>query len=153
MSNLLNYCQYGPYDLRGFTGYLVHYGTNDLRGNVVASACANSIVHSLDQAINFIRSSTPGARLGVSGILPRPRDIKSENLNMINARAVTNVALMMYCANEGIEYYKSETCLKKRDPGIVLYHDDDLHLSEAGSYFFQMYLEGKIGEMIGPVSN
>jgi hypothetical protein len=70
---------------------------------------------------------------------------------MILARIYANVCMRAFCDNHGIYYLTSETMLGGRDPEIELFRTQDgLHLSDAGSYYFQAYLEGKVGELLGP---
>jgi hypothetical protein len=147
MENLEAYCRGGVVDIAKFSAILVHFGTNDLTDRCPPDQCARRIVASLDRAISFIRGINPNARIGVSGILPRPRD--QNNSNMLEVRIVTNVQLRTYCLANNLEYFKSETMLKKRDPTINPFAHDNLHLSEAGAGYFKAYLEGKVGVLMG----
>jgi hypothetical protein len=152
MSNVVQYLRQGTCWVDNVEGVILAYGSNDLRGNIHFSQCADEIVGSLRRAVKYIRHLNPTARIGVSGILPRPRDITAENTAMIDARVYTNVVMREFCKLNNVSYFKSETTLKNRDIEPPIFKEDGLHLTTEGTSYYQLYLEGKACELIGPPS-
>jgi lysophospholipase L1-like esterase len=150
LADFSQYCRNGSLNVRNYRILVVHFGTNDLRADEHFTKCAERIVASLDRALTFIQSVNPLATLAVSGILPRPKDLKAENVKMMEARIYANVSMKAFCEDRGIEYLTSETFLSSVDAKeVVLYEDDGIHLTPDGAYLFQNFLEGKIGELLG----
>ena len=148
MSNVAAYIRYGNLVVSPFEAIIVAFGTNDLTDRVHFTVCAECIVSSLDRALTEIQRRNPNAKLGVSGILPRPID--ANNVYMQDARIYTNVSIRAFCDIHGISYYTSETGLNNRDPaeGDLFRWQDMIHLSDLGAFHYQNYLEGKITELI-----
>jgi hypothetical protein len=104
----------------------------------------------MGRAISYIHSVNPAARIGVSGILPRPKNWDKFDEKMLKARVYTNVAMSIFCKAAGVEYIKTESCLTDQDPDIPIYRADGLHLTDEGSVYVKTYMGGKIGELLGP---
>jgi lysophospholipase L1-like esterase len=151
MARVSDYIRHGVLDVAQYQLVILHFATNDLTTRVHFTTCADRIVAGLDRAIQAIYLRNPGVRIAVSGILPRLIDHHHENWNMINARIYSNVAMRDFCDNRGIYYLTSETFLKGFDPIEDMFRKEDgIHLSYYGSYYFQSYMEGKVGELLGP---
>ena len=151
MARVTDYIRHGVLNVHGYQLVILHFSTNDLNARMHFTTCAEQIVTNLDRAIHRINQINPRARLAVSGILPRLVDHSTGNWEMIQARVYTNVSMRDYCDNHGIFYLTSETMLKGHAPVEIMYRpQDELHLSPYGSYYFQSYLEGKVGELLGP---
>ena len=105
----------------------------------------------MGRAISYIHYVNPAARIGVSGILPRPKNWVNFDEEMLKARVYTNVAMSIYCKSIGVEYIKTESCLIGQDPDVPIYRADGLHLTDEGSVYVKTYMGGKIGELLGPV--
>jgi hypothetical protein len=75
--------------------------------------------------------------------------MKAEDIEMMEARIYTNVAMRAFCNDRGIEYLCSETFISASESDVVIFADDGIHLTPKGSILFQNYLEGKIGELLG----
>ena len=150
MACLSEYILRGNLHVSSFEAVVIAYGSNDLRGNIHFTEVADRVVQGLDRAVKVIRQINPSAKIGVSGILPRDVDEWWNNIPMIHARVYTNVVMRAYCDNHYISYFTSETTLKGRDPRIALFrYEDGIHLSIMGAYYYQLYLEGKVGELLG----
>jgi lysophospholipase L1-like esterase len=147
MYDLANYIREGVMKVEGFRAIIIFLGCNDLRDDIPKDACAAQIVKSLHEAIAVIRQYNPDARIGVAGIIPKPRDANIQE--MLDARIETNKAMKMYCRANRLLYYTTETFLKKRDPTKPIYAGDNLHLTPKGAEYLGTYLSGKIGELIG----
>jgi hypothetical protein len=154
MRNLPYYIRRGVCDVSAFRACVIHYGCNDITDKVSREDCANSIVCSLDRVVTTIRKINPSITLGVSGILPRPRDFKEiyfPNVRLQEACIFTNVALRMFCDTTGISYFTSENFLKGLESEGEMYRiEDGIHLNYIGAWHFQNYMEGKVGLLLGP---
>ena len=151
MARVSDYIRHGVLEVSQYQVVVLHFATNDLTTGVHFTECADRIVAGLDRAIQAIYLRNPSARIAVSGILPRLVDHNQANWGMIQARIYSNVAMRDFCDNRGIYYLTSETFLKGFEPIEDMYRQEDcLHLSHFGSFFFQSYLEGKVGELLGP---
>jgi hypothetical protein len=150
MSNLETYIMNGNYVISPYLACIIHYGSNDMTTNVTRPECADAIVRSLDRAIVAIRSINPDIKLGVSGILPRPKD--ENDLPMREVRAFANVAIRIFCDTTGIPYFTSETFLTGKSvvPGTKMFIGDGIHLSDQGQWHYQNYLEGKFSRLLSP---
>jgi hypothetical protein len=105
----------------------------------------------MKRVVSYVYSVNPSANIGVSGILPRPKDWLKFNEGMLKARVYSNVALKIYCKSVGVEYFKTESCLLHQYPEIPIYRQDGLHLTDEGAVYVKKYLGGKIGELLGSV--
>jgi hypothetical protein len=150
MDRLASYIQNGSFELSPYMALVISFGSNDLTSDINPPDCANAIVRSLDRAIVMIRQLRPDMILGVSGIIPRKID--ESNLPMREVRCYTNVAMRIFCDTTGLSYYTSENFMfgKKVDPEIPLYRLDGIHLTLQGAWHLQNYLEGKVGNLLGP---
>jgi hypothetical protein len=150
MAKLASYILNGTSVVLPYRSCIIHYGSNDMNTDSSPPDCADSIVRSLDRAVSAIRSANLDIILGVSGILPRPKDVN--NAPMREVRAYANVAIKIFCTTTGIPYFASESFLtgKHVKPGVPLFIKDGIHLSDQGQWHFQNYLEGKVGRLLGP---
>jgi hypothetical protein len=149
MANFPMYCRRGSCTVRNFKILIFHYGTNDLRTDIHFTECADRIVASLDRSIAYIQGINPNGVIAVSGILPRPKELKKGETDMEEARVYANVAMRGFCEQHGIEYLTSETCLKGQDPTKEIYANDGIHLSFDGATYLQNYFEGRVSELLG----
>ena len=147
MYDLANYCRQGVMKVRPYKVIIISFGCNDLRDDIPKDECAAQIIRSLDEAIGVIREINPEVRIGVAGIIPKPRD--DGNKAMLDARIEANIAMRMYCRAHNLMYYRTETFLKKRDPTKPIYAKDRLHLTPDGAAYLGTYFDGKIGELLG----
>ena len=150
MARLADYIRHGVLDVREYQLLVIHLATNDVTSRVHFTSCAAKIVAGLDRAVYTIQQINPSVRLAVSGTLPRLVDHVNADWDMINARVYSNVALRDFCDNHGLFYITSETMLNGHDPFDMYRPADGLHLSPTGTFYFQQYMEGKIGELLGP---
>jgi hypothetical protein len=149
LANFPLYCLQGKCTVRNFKILLLHYGTNDLRTDIHFTECADRLVASLDRAISYIQGVNPNGVIAVSGIIPRPKELKKGKTDMDEARVYANVAMRGFCEQHGIEYLTTETCLKGQDPTKEIYCNDGIHLTEDGALYLQNYFEGRISELLG----
>jgi hypothetical protein len=70
-------------------------------------------VASLDRAISYIQHENPNGVIAISGIIPRPKELKKGKTDMNKARVYANAAMRNFCQIHGIEYLASEISLRE----------------------------------------
>jgi hypothetical protein len=115
----------GTLKIDGFHGIIFHVATNDVTRN-----SPETIGDLMSDLVTYLRQATPLTRLGVSMILPRPKDSDE----MDSKRRQANSVLKKLCKVRGLTYFRSYKGVRITNQvyNKKLYAHDKLHLKMAG---------------------
>jgi hypothetical protein len=135
----------GKLNIHGFHGLFVHLGTND----VTSSKCdPDEIAKKMSAIIDYLEITIPDTRLGISMIIPRPRDNEATD----EMRRKVNARFKKLCKDRGCTFlrsYKAVTTEKVYDKS--LYAKDRLHLKLEGIKAMRRFLRGAAVTMIDDI--
>jgi hypothetical protein len=133
----------GQVKISGFHGIILHLGTNSLHTHD-----PSTIGDLMLDIIFFLQHVVPFTRLGVSMIIPRPKDPQDFD----KKRRIVNSVLKKLCKTMGLTYfrsYKGVTTNNKFDKG--LYANDKLHLKLQGIRTMRRFLRGAAVTMLDDI--
>jgi hypothetical protein len=143
--HLVNMCISGRLDISNFKCVVIFCGTNDLTDSSNAQ-----IMASMSRIIAYIRQQNHDARIAICGVLPRPCDgMNPRYHHLIQQRIDLNEALKYHCMSLNVQYFKVDKAIKGKGSDALLYHTDFLHLSDVGLGYLKLWLDGRIGCLLG----
>jgi hypothetical protein len=141
LSKALQKMKNGEIKTSGFRAILIFIATNDLRRNSVFK-----IAKMMQEIVTFLRTEHPQTRLGVSLIIPRPKDTKPWQEEK---RRKVNACFKKMCRIHNLAFMNSYKGVCINDVfDETLYALDKIHLNRRGVANMKEYLAGVAAAML-----
>ena len=120
---------------------IVHVGTNSFSNMLVRDYMEN-----LWDLTSVIKFNNRFGTIGISSILPRPKDSPEQD----DYRREINGVIKKWCKSKGYQFLKSWIGVEKKDGTLKdgVYADDNLHLNDSGINAMRDYFQGAMGGMM-----
>ena len=139
----LDHLRKGTLQIRYCNVIILHVGTN-----CVWSDTPEAFKHQLEEIIDYIRRNSNVKRIGLSSILPRPRDITHPDIEI--KRRQLNTVMCKLCAKQinmlYMRSWKAVTILNQTDQKC--YARDRIHLNFEGIIRMRRYMRGASANLL-----
>ena len=128
---------------------ILHVATNDVEN---LDQCLAEYEHNLMQLTSYIKKNNPFVTMAISGIIPRPKDLKKERREeLLEHRIDMNKIIGGICERWHYDFLEIWDKFENKDgsPKLDLYAYDLLHPNLKGIGVLQEYYQGAMGAIMG----
>jgi hypothetical protein len=140
----------GQIKIQNFEFILLHVSTNEVEN---LNQCLAEFEHNLMQLTCYIKRNNPFVTMGVSGIVPRPRDWDAGVLadELVEHRTDMNRIISGVCERFNYDFLEIWSNFENTDgtPKRGLYANDMLHPNLKGINVLYDYYQGAMGAVMG----